>query len=209
MALKDKESFIRLTRHAFGRTALVLSGGGALGAFHLVRVSGSQYGSAYLRILQMLHNTTDINGGKTLTDCLHVVLHEPVSAYVMVHMVWSCALIISEHSKQKSLRAVPVAGSLSSIVFERPAATCHGWKQCWLYRYIASLSNCSLPTASSVLSCITTCALMHHNTFLTFSLSPYLCQVEHQSLALECSALSTHCTNLHIVSLYVVNVLSC
>ena len=36
MTLKDKWEFVRLTRHAFGRTALVLSGGGALGAFHLV-----------------------------------------------------------------------------------------------------------------------------------------------------------------------------
>jgi len=32
---EDKLSFLRETRHAFGRTALVLSGGGALGAFHL------------------------------------------------------------------------------------------------------------------------------------------------------------------------------
>lgn len=39
MTLKEKWEFIKLTRHAFGRTALVLSGGGALGAFHLV---GSQ-----------------------------------------------------------------------------------------------------------------------------------------------------------------------
>jgi len=36
MTLKEKWEFIKLTRHAFGRTALVLSGGGALGAFHLV-----------------------------------------------------------------------------------------------------------------------------------------------------------------------------
>ncbi|DBA89645.1 TPA: hypothetical protein ACH3X2_004537 [Trebouxia sp. C0005] len=35
MTLKEKWEFIKLTRHAFGRTALVLSGGGALGAFHL------------------------------------------------------------------------------------------------------------------------------------------------------------------------------
>jgi hypothetical protein len=35
--LKTKLSFFQETRHAFGRTALVLSGGGALGAFHLVR----------------------------------------------------------------------------------------------------------------------------------------------------------------------------
>ena len=35
--LKEKWEFIKLTRHAFGRTAIVLSGGGALGAFHLVR----------------------------------------------------------------------------------------------------------------------------------------------------------------------------
>ena len=40
MTLKDKWEFVRLTRHAFGRTALVLSGGGALGAFHLVRLPG-------------------------------------------------------------------------------------------------------------------------------------------------------------------------
>ena len=40
MTLKEKWEFIKLTRHAFGRTALVLSGGGALGAFHLVRPIG-------------------------------------------------------------------------------------------------------------------------------------------------------------------------
>ena len=37
LPLSDKLSFLRETRHAFGRTALVLSGGGALGAFHVVR----------------------------------------------------------------------------------------------------------------------------------------------------------------------------
>ncbi len=37
LALEDKINFLRETRHAFGRTALVLSGGGALGAFHVVR----------------------------------------------------------------------------------------------------------------------------------------------------------------------------
>ena len=36
MSLEDKLNFLRETRHAFGRTALVLSGGGALGAFHIV-----------------------------------------------------------------------------------------------------------------------------------------------------------------------------
>lgn len=35
VSLRDKSAFLRETRHAFGRTALVLSGGGALGAFHL------------------------------------------------------------------------------------------------------------------------------------------------------------------------------
>lgn len=33
--VEDKLSFLRETRHAFGRTALVLSGGGSLGAFHV------------------------------------------------------------------------------------------------------------------------------------------------------------------------------
>ncbi|KAK9821995.1 hypothetical protein WJX81_006133 [Elliptochloris bilobata] len=33
--LEHKMNFLRETRHAFGRTALVLSGGGALGAFHV------------------------------------------------------------------------------------------------------------------------------------------------------------------------------
>ena len=36
LSIPDKLSFLRETRHAFGRTALVLSGGGALGAFHVV-----------------------------------------------------------------------------------------------------------------------------------------------------------------------------
>jgi hypothetical protein len=37
VTLASKVSFFQEARHAFGRTALVLSGGGALGAFHLVR----------------------------------------------------------------------------------------------------------------------------------------------------------------------------
>ena len=39
LSIQDKLSFLRETRHAFGRTALVLSGGGALGAFHVVRAA--------------------------------------------------------------------------------------------------------------------------------------------------------------------------
>ncbi|KAK9843908.1 hypothetical protein WJX84_008684 [Apatococcus fuscideae] len=35
LGVKEKLAFLQETRHAFGRTALVLSGGGALGAFHL------------------------------------------------------------------------------------------------------------------------------------------------------------------------------
>ena len=35
----EKYAYMRETRHAFGRTALVLSGGGALGAFHIVRTT--------------------------------------------------------------------------------------------------------------------------------------------------------------------------
>lgn len=35
--IQTRLDFLRETRHAFGRTALVLSGGGALGAFHIVR----------------------------------------------------------------------------------------------------------------------------------------------------------------------------
>lgn len=37
--LREKLSFLQETRHTFGRTALLLSGGGALGAFHLVGCS--------------------------------------------------------------------------------------------------------------------------------------------------------------------------
>lgn len=35
ISLEDKLAFLQETRHAFGRTALVLSGGGALGGFHI------------------------------------------------------------------------------------------------------------------------------------------------------------------------------
>ncbi len=34
---EEKLSFFRVTRHTFGRTALLLSGGGGLGTFHMVR----------------------------------------------------------------------------------------------------------------------------------------------------------------------------
>lgn len=36
--MEEKLSFFRETRHAFGRTALLLSGGGGLGSFHIVSV---------------------------------------------------------------------------------------------------------------------------------------------------------------------------
>ena len=42
LGVKEKLAFLQETRHAFGRTALVLSGGGALGAFHLVRLTAAQ-----------------------------------------------------------------------------------------------------------------------------------------------------------------------
>lgn len=41
LALEVKANFLRHARHTFGRTALVLSGGGALGCFHIVRIPAS------------------------------------------------------------------------------------------------------------------------------------------------------------------------
>jgi TAG lipase/steryl ester hydrolase/phospholipase A2/LPA acyltransferase len=35
LSLEEKLSFMHETRHAFGRTALLLSGGASLGAFHV------------------------------------------------------------------------------------------------------------------------------------------------------------------------------
>lgn len=35
LPLDEKLAFLRETRHAFGRTALVLSGGGSFGSFHV------------------------------------------------------------------------------------------------------------------------------------------------------------------------------
>jgi hypothetical protein len=42
--VEEKLSFFKETRHAYGRTALLLSGGGGLGSFHLVScfVEGSR-----------------------------------------------------------------------------------------------------------------------------------------------------------------------
>ena len=45
LPLGEKLDFLRETRHCYGRTALVLSGGGALGVFHLVCVSGFRFQS--------------------------------------------------------------------------------------------------------------------------------------------------------------------
>lgn len=36
LSMEEKVSFFRETRHTFGRTALLLSGGGGLGTFHIV-----------------------------------------------------------------------------------------------------------------------------------------------------------------------------
>jgi hypothetical protein len=38
--VEEKLSFFKETRHAYGRTALLLSGGGGLGSFHLVSCEG-------------------------------------------------------------------------------------------------------------------------------------------------------------------------
>jgi TAG lipase/steryl ester hydrolase/phospholipase A2/LPA acyltransferase len=37
----EKLAFLKETRHAFGRTALLLSGGGGLGSFHIVSVQAA------------------------------------------------------------------------------------------------------------------------------------------------------------------------
>ena len=51
ISLKEKWEFIKLTRHAFGRTAIVLSGGGALGAFHLVIQPLSSLSALFINLL--------------------------------------------------------------------------------------------------------------------------------------------------------------
>lgn len=61
----DKLNFLRETRHAFGRTALVLSGGGGLGAFHLVRCSARVVCDDYAKMhaLDDVHTYTHIMCG--------------------------------------------------------------------------------------------------------------------------------------------------
>lgn len=41
--LEEKLSFFKETRHAYGRTALLLSGGGGLGCFHIVSIGCSSW----------------------------------------------------------------------------------------------------------------------------------------------------------------------
>ena len=43
---EEKLAFFKETRHAYGRTALLLSGGGGLGSFHIVSVSFAGAGRA-------------------------------------------------------------------------------------------------------------------------------------------------------------------
>jgi len=50
--MEEKLSFFRETRHAFGRTALLLSGGGSLGSFHLVRPAST----ASMNLATAVHN---------------------------------------------------------------------------------------------------------------------------------------------------------
>jgi TAG lipase/steryl ester hydrolase/phospholipase A2/LPA acyltransferase len=38
VSLEEKLAFFKETRHAYGRTALLLSGGGGLGSFHIVSI---------------------------------------------------------------------------------------------------------------------------------------------------------------------------
>lgn len=58
--LHEKLNFLRETRHAFGRTALVLSGGGALGAFHVVSFTSQG---------QLCTQLTDHAVGRALLHC--------------------------------------------------------------------------------------------------------------------------------------------
>jgi hypothetical protein len=58
--MQVKLSFFQETRHAFGRSALVLSGGGALGAFHLVRISQC-WPAAWQQCERQLAQTTHAN----------------------------------------------------------------------------------------------------------------------------------------------------
>ena len=44
--LDEKLAFFREARHAYGRTALLLSGGGGLGSFHIVRAAGGAAAAA-------------------------------------------------------------------------------------------------------------------------------------------------------------------
>lgn len=44
--LDERLAFLRESRHAFGRTALVLSGGGSFGAFHMVGSCCFSHGSS-------------------------------------------------------------------------------------------------------------------------------------------------------------------
>lgn len=51
LEMEEKLSFFRETRHAFGRTALLLSGGGGLGSFHLVSGGGLQTAQTGVRAI--------------------------------------------------------------------------------------------------------------------------------------------------------------
>lgn len=50
MALDEKLAFLRESRHAFGRTALVLSGGGSFGSFHMASERDWRRGRAVLGV---------------------------------------------------------------------------------------------------------------------------------------------------------------
>ena len=118
VTLSDKLTFLRETRHAFGRTALVLSGGGALGAFHVVSISAKIF---------TVCSSLSYSDCEVVKSCSRELLSSSMTAKVILQRQSSCILSPSFCSISKFDSCVGGGQVLISAGF---VAQSHLWQQC-------------------------------------------------------------------------------
>lgn len=120
VTLTDKLTFLRETRHAFGRTALVLSGGGALGAFHVVRSWPPLHSCLSWQILHarfsFIFEIGKLAQGKSKSSSKRAA--EPLFGCLGLRVVTQASF--------------DLAGSGEGLVPAGSSAKGHFWQQCWI-----------------------------------------------------------------------------
>ena len=113
--LHEKLNFLRETRHAFGRTALVLSGGGALGAFHVVSPGTD------MSALSCISAALPVHSFAAAAAALPEAAYKPPGLIFCVQMT-------------RSLTRAWHAGCGEGAAREQAAPASACWQQCRLHR---------------------------------------------------------------------------